>query len=97
MAKGDQQIEPLPNKNFDIENLHILRVFSKFDGGLKMSKKRSNYELRFPPQLRRTQKNYPFLATFENNTGHRVTKFYPVSCINSTYKYYFIFFSLTRK
>ncbi len=64
MAKGDQQIEPLPNKNFDFENLHISRVFPKFDGGLKMSKKRSNYELRFPPQLWRTQKKLSIFGYF---------------------------------
>ncbi len=33
-----------------------------------------------------------FLAIFDKNTGHRVTKFYPVSCINITYNFYFMIF-----
>ena len=88
-----------PNENFAFR-LRISRVFFKFDGGfifLKNVKKNgANYELRFPPQLRRTKKTpfFQFLAIFDNNAGHRVTKFYPVSRINVTYKFYFmIFFS----
>ena len=38
-----------------------------------------------------------FLAIFGKNTGHRVTKFHPVSHINITYKFYFMIFSLTQK
>ena len=38
-----------------------------------------------------------FLAILGKNTGHRVTKFHPVSRINITYKFYFMIFSLTRK
>ncbi len=34
---------------------------------------------------------------FDNNTGHRVTKFYPVSRISIVYNFYFIRFSLIRK
>ncbi len=88
----------VPNENFAFENLRISRVFSKFDGGFNLSNKRSNYELRFPPQLRRTQKrlSFSFLAIFDNSTCHRVTKFYPVSHINITYKFYLITFSLTQ-
>ncbi len=47
-----------------------------------------------------TKKKYffSFLAIFDKNTGHRVTKFYPVSCINITYNFYFmIFFSNWKK
>ncbi len=38
-----------------------------------------------------------FLAIFDKNTGHRVTKFYPDTRISNTYKSYFINFFLTRK
>ncbi len=85
-------------QEFALRKLRISRVFFKFHGGLKLSNKRSNDGLRFPPQLRRTQKKelFSFLAIFAKNTGHRVTKFYPISRINNTYKFYFKLFSLTQ-
>ncbi len=47
----------LPHEIFALRNLRILRVFFKFHGGLKRSKKRNKYRFRVPPQMRRTQKN----------------------------------------
>ena len=38
-----------------------------------------------------------FLAIFDKNTGHRVTKIYPVSRISITYKSYLIKIFLSRK
>ncbi len=46
-----------PHEIFALRKLRILRVFLKFHGGLKMSKKRNKYRFRVPPQMRRTQKN----------------------------------------
>ena len=93
-----KNIHPLTRQEFALRKLRISRVFFKFHGGLKLSNKRSNDGLRFPPQLRRTQKKelFSFLAIFAKNTGHRVTKFYPISRINITYKFYFKLFSLTQ-
>ena len=56
-----------PNKNFELGKLRISRVFSTFHGGLiflKMSKKRNNYELRFPLQIRRLKKMIYFFFWF---------------------------------
>ncbi len=63
-----------------------------------MSKTRSNYESSvFLRNYRGAKKDFfSFLAIFDKNTGHRVTKFHPVYRINITYKIYFIIFSLTR-
>ncbi len=97
-----------PNKNFAFGNLRILSVFSKFDGGQNFFEnvvKKEHlrelpwlWELCFYPQSRKSQKNvFSLLAIFDKNTGHRVTKFYPVSCSNITYNFYFMIFSLARK
>ncbi len=66
---------------------------------MKLSKNRRNYRFRFPPQMRRIQKKivFVFLTFFDENTGHRVTKFYPVYRISITYNFYFILFPLISK
>ncbi len=64
-----------------------------------MSKKRSNYESSVFLRIYRGAKKvfFSFLAIFDKNTGHRVTKIYPDFRISITYKSYLITFSLTRK
>ena len=96
--EGASQIKS-PNENLAPGNLRISRVFFKFHGGFKMSKKRSNYESSVFLRICGGEKKdlFWFLAIFDKNTGHRVTKFYPDTRISNTYKSYFINFFLTRK
>ncbi len=88
-----------PHEIFAFRKLRILRVFFKIHGGLKMSKKRSKYRFRVPPQMRRTQKKliFTFLTIFDKNTGRRVTKICPDYLISGTYKSYLIVFPVTPK
>ncbi len=90
-----------PNKNFELGSSVFQEFFSNFTEGFiffKMSKKRSNYESSVFLRIYRGAKKvfFSFLAIFDKNTGHRVTKFHPVYRINVTYKCYFMIFSLTQ-
>ena len=92
----------LPNENLALGTSVFREFFSNFTEVLiilKMSKKRSNYESSVFLRICGGEKKdlFWFLAIFDKNTGHRVTKFYPDTRTSNTYKSYFIKFFLTRK
>ena len=91
-----------PNENFASGTSVNREFFSNFTELLFFSQNVKNAEennLRFPPQKRRSLKKIFSSLTwlFDKNTGHRVTKFYPVSHVSITYKSYLMTFSLTQK
>ncbi len=95
-------MRPVPNENFAFENLRILRVFSKFDGGFEFFenvKKTEQLRAPFSSAIAEDPKKYrlTFLTVFDKSTGHKDTKFCPEYIISITYKSYFIIFSVTRK
>ncbi len=91
-----------PNENLPLGTSVFREFFSNLTEVLiffKMSKKRSNYESSVYLRIYVGEKKvlFWFLASFDKNTGHKVTKIYPVSRISITYKSYLIKFFLSRK
>ncbi len=89
---------PRPNKNFELGNFRISIVFFQISQRFQLFIKcQKNGAITRAPQLAKKKRVFSFLAIFDKNTGHRVTKFYPVSRIYITYKFYFMIFSLARR
>ncbi len=94
--------EAMPNENLPLGTSVFREFFSNLTEVLfffKMSKKRSNYESSVYLRIYVGEKKvlFWFLAIFDKNTGHKVTKIYPVYRINITYKFYFMTFSVIQK
>ncbi len=101
-GRNGQWGERGPNENLPLGTSVFREFFSNLTEVLiffKMSKKRSNYESSVYLRIYVGEKKdlFWFLAIFDKNTGHRVTKIYPVSRISITYKSYLINFFLSRK
>ena len=99
--RSSEHIKPssLPNKNFELGKLRISRVFSNFTEVSKCQKNGAITRILFLSAITKgLKKVFLFLAIFDKNNGHRVTKFYPFYSIYITYKFYFmIFFSSSKK
>ena len=83
----------MPNKNFELRNSVFQEFFSNFTEVFICQKNGAITRAPFSSAITKEKKNvFLFLAIFDKNTDHRVTKFHPVYRINITYKFYFMFF-----